>query len=242
MSRDNIYQYDQEMIVDFTFDESVTNVFPDMIRRSVPGYETIITLIGLLAEHYSQPNTVIYDLGCSLGAATLSMRRRIHQAGCRIVAVDNAEAMVTRCRENIVSDRSRIPVEVILSDIRDIKIDNASVVVLNFTLQFIAPENRLSLLTRIHEGLCPGGILVLSDKIIFDDRIEQQTQEALHLAFKRANGYSDLEISRKRTALENVLVPDTLDTHQKRLKEAGFARSYLWFQCFNFASILAIKQ
>jgi len=241
VSKDSIYASPQEHIVDFAFDERVATVFPDMIRRSVPGYGDIISLLGLFAERYATKGSTLYDLGCSLGAATLSLRRRISADNCRIVAVDNAEAMVERCRENIASDLSPTPVEVHCADIRDVTIENASVVVLNFTLQFLPPDERLTLLQRIHDGLNPGGVLVLSEKIRFADESSQQFEESMHLAFKRANGYSTLEISQKRQALENVLVPETIEEHRSRLAKAGFSHSEPWFQAFNFASIAAFK-
>jgi tRNA (cmo5U34)-methyltransferase len=241
VSKDAIYANPQEHIVDFAFDERVASVFPDMIRRSVPGYGDIIALLGLFAEQYAQPGSILYDLGCSLGAATLSLRHRIRVPDCRIVAVDNAEAMVARCREHIAADLSPTPVDVHCADIREVAIDNASVVVLNFTLQFLPPEERLVLLKKIHAGLLPGGVLVLSEKIRFAEEVSQQFEETMHLAFKRANGYSEMEISQKRQALEKVLIPETLDAHRARLTEAGFCRSEPWFQAFNFASIAAFK-
>lgn len=241
MSKDHIYATPQEHIVDFAFDERVAAVFPDMIRRSVPGYGDIISMLGLFAERYATEGSTLYDLGCSLGAATLSLRRRITVPGCRIVAVDNAEAMVERCRENIAADLSPTPVEVVCGDIRDTTITNASVVVLNFTLQFLPPQERGALLAGIHAGMQPGGVVVLSEKIRFADAQSQQFQETMHLAFKRANGYSEMEISQKRQALENVLLPETLEQHRERLLHAGFSRVEPWFQSFNFASIAAIK-
>lgn len=240
-SPDRVYVKPQTMIVDFAFDENVARVFPDMIRRSVPGYETIIALTGLLAEQYAQPDSHCYDLGCSLGAATLAMHSRIQQPGCRIIAVDNAEAMTRRCQQHVREAGKGVDVEVICADIQNVAIHNASVVVLNFTLQFIAPERRLALLQHIYKGMQPGGALLLSEKIVFADAAEQQRMEALHIAFKKANGYSDLEISQKRSALENVLIPDTLEQHQQRLHSAGFKSVDLWFRCINFVSLLAIK-
>ena len=239
--RDTLFAQPEPMLVDFRFDERVASVFPDMIRRSVPGYGDIIALLGLFAEQYAQPNSCIYDLGCSLGAATLSLRRRIQVPGCRLIAVDNAEAMVARCREHIANDLSPTPVEVVCADIREVDIKQASVVVLNFTLQFLPPEERLVLLKRIHAGLLPGGVLVLSEKLRFADGQSQAFQERLQLAFKRANGYSELEISQKRAALENVLLPDTLEQHRARLIQAGFVQIEPWFQAFNFASLAAFK-
>ncbi len=241
-SRDSIYASEQAMIVDFAFDERVAAVFPDMIRRSVPGYSEIIALLGLFAEQYAQADSQLYDLGCSLGAATLSLRRRIQQPGCRIIAIDNSASMVERCRENIAHDLESTPVELQCADIREVAIHNASVVVLNFTLQFLPKDERLSLLQKIYQGMLPGGVLILSEKLRFEDDERQQFQEQLHLAFKRANGYSDMEISQKRAALEEVLIPDTLEQHQLRLKEAGFTQIEPWFQAFNFASIAAVKK
>jgi tRNA (cmo5U34)-methyltransferase len=240
--RDNIYASPQEMIVDFAFDERVASVFPDMIRRSVPGYSEIIALLGLFAEQYARPGSNLYDLGSSLGAATLSLRRRIKSTGCTIIAVDNSAAMVERCRENIAHDLATTPVEVRCQDIREVAIENASVVVLNFTLQFLASEERLALLRKIYQGLLPGGVLILSEKLRFDTEERQQFQEQLHLAFKRANGYSELEISQKRAALDEVLIPDTLEIHRQRLVTAGFSYVEPWFQAFNFASIAALKK
>lgn len=241
MSQDKIYATPHEHLVDFAFDERVASVFPDMIRRSVPGYGDIIALLGLFAEQYAQPGSTLYDLGCSLGAATLSLRRRTTAAECRIVAIDNAAAMVERCREHIATDLSPTPVEVQCADIREVAIERASVVVLNFTLQFLPPEERLALLKKIHAGLLPGGVLVLSEKIRFAEAESQQFEESMHLAFKRANGYSALEVSQKRQALENVLIPDTVQEHRARLLTAGFHRVEPWFQAFNFASFAAFK-
>ena len=240
--QDEIYASPLNEIIDFDFDEKVAEVFPDMIQRSVPGYGTMISTIGILAAKYAQPNSRCYDLGCSLGAVSLSMRQRINQPGCKVIAVDNSEAMIERGLELLASDSSsRVPVEMVCADIQDIAIADASVVVLNFTLQFIPLDDRLALITRIHKGLKPGGVLILSEKMAFDDQIKQDFHTEAHHDFKRANGYSNLEISQKRTALERVMIPESLNCHKRRLQEAGFPMSEVWFQCFNFASMAAIK-
>ena len=238
---DKIFLNKNSKIGDFVFDERVADVFSDMINRSVPGYASIVTMIGILAEEYSQSGTLIYDLGCSLGAATLSMRSRVDKEGCKIIAVDNSNAMVQRCVSNIDRDHNLLPVDVVCSDLQSISIDNASVIVLNFVLQFIDPEERDSLIKKIFNGLNSGGILILSEKIKFDDFNEQTFQDTLHSTFKRLNGYSDLEISRKRSSLENVLKSDLLESQKKRLFSAGFSKVYVWFQCFNFVSMVAVK-
>ncbi len=240
-NKDNIFSAPIDKIGDFTFDERVAEVFPDMIQRSVPGYSNIISAIGMLAERFAKPNTNIYDLGCSLGAATLSMRRHIKQEGCKIFAVDNSSAMVERCKLHINAYRSDTPVEVIEADIRDIDIQDASVVVLNFTLQFLSPDDRFALLSKIHAGLRPGGILILSEKYVFENSTAHELLIDLHHDFKRANGYSELEISQKRNAIENVMRPDSIADHKQRFAQIGFSSYEMWFQCFNFGSMFAIK-
>jgi tRNA (cmo5U34)-methyltransferase len=149
--------------------------------------------------------------------------------------------MTERCREILSQEPTAIPVDVVCADIRDVKVEQASLVVLNFTLQFIPPEQRQVLLDHIYQGLLPGGAVVLSEKLAFEDEREDVFHVNMHLAFKRANGYSDLEISQKRSALEQVLVPDSFEIHQQRLERAGFDRIHRWFQCFNFASLIAVK-
>jgi tRNA (cmo5U34)-methyltransferase len=238
---DTLYADPLMQVKGFRFDEAVVKVFPDMIHRSVPGYATIIDMIGNLAERYAQPNSHCYDLGCSLGAASLAMRHRIQATHCRIIAIDNSEAMVARCQEIIDADTKQLEVELYCADLCDTDIRNASVVVLNFTLQFIALEKRTDILAKIYEGLNPGGVLIISEKLAFDDKQHQLLMNELHHNFKRANGYSDLEIAQKRSAIENVLIPETLTKHRNRLKEAGFSSVDVWFQCFNFASMIAIK-
>ena len=238
---DNLFASPLEQMVDFRFDERVVDVFPDMIQRSVPGYGTLISNIGILAARYAQKNSSCYDLGSSLGAITLSMRQRIKAEGCQIVAVDNSAAMIERAEKIIAADNNRVSVELRCEDINQTLIENASVVVMNFTLQFIAPALRDELIDKIYQGLKPGGVFILSEKLAFDSTEQQTFFTDAHHDFKRANGYSDLEISQKRSALENVLIPETLSTHQQRLGNAGFSRSECWFQCFNFFSLIAIK-
>ncbi|CCN71002.1 carboxy-S-adenosyl-L-methionine synthase CmoA [Vibrio nigripulchritudo] len=239
--KDTIFSTPIEKIGDFTFDANVAEVFPDMIQRSVPGYSNIISAIGMLAERFVEPQSNIYDLGCSLGAATLSMRRHISKEGCKIIAVDNSEAMVERCKLHVNAYRSDTPVEVIEADIRDIDIENASVVVLNFTLQFLSPEDRQNLLEKIYRGLRKGGILILSEKYVFENETANELLIDLHHDFKRANGYSELEISQKRSAIENVMRPDSIQMHKDRFENIGFSSNDVWFQCFNFGSMFAIK-
>lgn len=245
-NKDQLFANPLASLSAFKFDAAVVAVFEDMIKRSVPGYEAIITMIGELAGRYAQNNSRCYDLGCSLGAASLAMAEGMTVKGldvssCKIVAVDNSPDMIDHCRQVLAERHSAIPVELVCDDICTVPVENASMVVLNFTLQFIPVDQRQVLINRLYQGLVPGGVLILSEKICFTDPHHQQLMTDLHHNFKKANGYSDLEIAQKRTALENVLIPETIDQHRKRFAAAGFKHSDIWFQCFNFASMLAVR-
>ncbi len=267
---DRIYRGSHSHLVDFAFDSKVAEVFPDMIRRSVPAYEAVVPLTGLLAArhlagarlddsdrpigaaapgHREADTTpghnpaatatacegLAFDLGCSLGATTLALLREIGDRTCRIVAVDNSAPMLERARTLVTDSR----VEFRLQDIRTTNVSGADVVLMNYVLQFVAPGDRQALLDRFREQMTPGGLLLLSEKIRFRESGDQAFFDAAHLAFKKANGYSDLEVSGKRSALENVMVVDSEATHIERLNAAGFAPVRTWFRCLNWASFMA---
>ncbi len=244
MTTDEIYQQPSEE-KPFRFNDEVARVFPDMLRRSIPGYAATIEAIGSLAARYVQGGTNCYDLGCSLGAATIAMRQGINQSGCKIVAVDTSAAMTGRCKDIIAEDDRQFSpataVEVKDADIRDIEIANASMVVLNYTLQFLAMDDRDALMRSIHDGLNKDGVLVLSEKVIDENDEMEQLLVDLHHEHKRRNDYSTMEISRNRAALENVLIPETVKAHRERLMTAGFRHASVWLRYFNFVSIIAIK-
>ena len=168
--RDTLFDTPIAQVPDFTFNEDVARVFPDMIKRSVPGYPTIVENSGVLAAQFARPHSLIYDLGCSLGAVTQAMRRHVTQPGCRILAVDNSPAMVGRCREYLKAQdamhQELLPAEVAEADILQLELEPCSVVALNFTLQFIPPGRRLELLGNIQRQLLPGGALLLSSCVL----------------------------------------------------------------------------
>lgn len=240
MSRDELFANSQQ-VVDFAFNAAVADVFPDMLRRSVPGYETLISQLGVLARQYIQPGSHVYDLGCSLGAATLAMAAQVQRSDVHFIGVDNSAAMISRCEQRLARHLSAERFELQCADICRLQMQPASLMVLNFTLQFVAPAARQVLLSNIYQSLLPGGALILSEKIKFADDQEQALLNELYLEFKRANGYSEMEISQKRSALEKVMIPDTIEMHRERLQLAGFTQVALWFQSFSFVSILALK-
>lgn len=237
---DNIYAKPLDAIDRFAFDERVASVFKDMINRSVPGYQTVLGMLGVLAANHAVDGTHVYDLGCSLGGSTLMLRQHI-QHDCKIIGVDYSPEMVERCKQNVADDPHPLPTEILCNDIRDIEFKPCSVVVMNFTLQFLPVEDRDVLLKKILKALVPGGAFILCEKVKFASDEEQTWQTEMYHSFKKANGYSELEVAQKRSALEDVLRPETIEQHKNRLLTCGFDDVHSWFQCLSFAGIIATR-
>jgi len=242
MTQDRLYSAPLASVGSFEFDDAVADVFPDMIRRSVPGYASMLAMVEQVSRQHATEHSQLYDMGCSLGAATDRLRQHA-PLSCTVHAVDNSPAMIQRLKNRLQAEDTSAGCPVILheSDLRTVEIQHAAVVVLNLTLQFVPPKERHGFLQRVAGGMLSGGALLLSEKLIFDDPQEQELMTSLHLDFKRAHGYSELEIAQKRAALEETLIPETADAHLDRLRDCGFSAASVWFRCFNFASIIAIR-
>ncbi|WP_407275851.1 carboxy-S-adenosyl-L-methionine synthase CmoA [Halothiobacillus sp. DCM-1] len=229
----------------FCFNEAVATVFPNMIQRSVPGYSFCLTQIKQIALSYSQPNSTIFDLGCSLGAITLSLREGIIQSGhassIKIQAIDSSPAMIQRAKENISAFSPTVAIELHCEDIIKTSIENASIVVLAYTLQFIELNKRKELLRKIFLGLKDQGVFILIEKTHEADNQIQNLVTNLHHEFKRNNGYSELEIAQKRQALENVLITETCADHEQRMREVGFKHYTIFAKHLAFTFWIAIK-
>jgi tRNA (cmo5U34)-methyltransferase len=241
MSKDTLFKDRRDRVAPFAFTTEVAAVFDDMLVRSIPGYSELIRRQAQLSRRYLQPQSSLYDLGCSHGNLGMRLLENPPAIPFTIRAVDNAPAMLARYRSRLESRSQSERVDLICADLRDLKIRQASVVVINFTLQFLPLEARESLLHRIYSGLLPGGVLLFSEKTVHADRRLAELQIDFHHRFKAENGYSELEISQKREALENVLVPDTVETLAERLTRAGFRCWDMWQKWFNFTSWIVFK-
>ncbi len=238
---DSLYKDPRNSIGNFVFDQHVAAVFPDMLARSVPGYGVMLSMIEILAKQYVRNGTICYDLGCSLGAVSLAICQATQGMDIRVTAVDNSPDMIHTFSESLKQKHKTLPIDLVCADIRDILIDNTSFVVLHLSLQFVDITHRLALLKTIYDGLCPGGVLEKKKKCVMDNPIQQHCYEEMHNGFKQYNGYTTLEIEQKRVALENILIPESVQTHTQRCYDAGFQHCFVWFQCINFVSMMALK-
>lgn len=235
--RDVFYRNIKKPIKPFEFDEKIVDIFPDMVRRSIPGYLLTISMIEVIADGYIKNNSNVYDLGCSLGEVSFAIKQAVSNRKYKIIAVDNSKAMIDACRKN----NKNIEISFLQENILEIKLSNASVIVMNFTLQFIPKKSRKLLIDKIYKALIPGGVLIISEKVCFDEQEEQSKMTQFHHHMKQLNGYEKIEIANKRDALDKVLVSETIKTHKSRLKKAGFTHAYNYLRCFNFVSMVAFK-
>ena len=241
MNEDKLYACPR-LTTPFAFDEEVAGVFDDMLLRSVPFYAETVRRQAQLAARFYRPGTRIYDLGCSHGNFGLALGAIMKERPFTLVAADSSVAMLERFRRRLSGYSRPERFELVKTDIRRLPLVKASVVVLNLTLQFLPLEDRDELLVRIGQALVPGGVFLLSEKMAHDDPRLAELQGEFYHRFKRENGYSELEIGQKREALENVLLPETLAAHRRRLERAGFTTVDLWLRWFNFASLIALRK
>lgn len=240
-AKDNVFQDVIKSPSDFKFGAVVANAFDDMVERSVPFYNEIQRMIIEQAAQFAQPGSNIYDLGCSTGTTFLNLDPHVDER-VRFIGVDDSKDMLEKCAEKLKNSKLKRPFELKNADLHsNFEIDNASVVILCLTMQFVRPIYREKLLRRIYDGLVPGGVLIVCEKILAEDSLFNRNFIQYYYDYKRRNQYSELEIAQKREALENVLVPYKLSENLKMLMEAGFGHTEVFFKWYNFSGFTAIK-
>jgi tRNA (cmo5U34)-methyltransferase len=242
MKKDKVFAGEKLKVNPFEFNKEVARVFDDMLNRSVPFYAESIKRQSQLTAEFYQPGSRIYDLGCSHGNLGMLILDQLKERPFSMVGVDNSGPMIEKYSKRLKKLDNPSQVDLVCGFLEDIQIKNASVVLINLTLQFLDMKKRRDLIKKIYQGINPEGVLILTEKTIHASKKVEDLQTKFYKTFKLENGYSELEISRKRDALEKVLIPDTLETHKNRILNAGFATCDIWLKWFNFASMIAIKE
>jgi tRNA (cmo5U34)-methyltransferase len=240
MSKDFLYKQKQTK-EDFTFNDQVAEVFDDMVDRSVPLYSTVIDAIAQLLDQLNREQLTVYDLGCSTGTTLLELSRRLHHRSLKLIGIDNAPAMLARAQAKAAMFSKTGCITFQKGDITACPLPGADVILCNYTLQFTRPVVRQTLLQRLFQALPAGGMLIVSEKVLTGGSFNRKFIEIYH-NFKRQQGYSELEISAKREALENILIPFTVEENITLLKQVGFNEVEIFCKWFNFASFVAIKK
>ncbi len=241
MNRDDIFKNDFAPGGDFTFDSKVAEVFDDMLSRSVPCYEQVIAMTGAILKKFLRPKDLICDLGCSTGATLINLARALEKINPVFLGFDNSEAMIAKARIKAEMYGKTQNITFYEQDILEFSLPDIGAIILNYTMQFIRPLDRPEFAVRLYESLRPGGVLIMSEKVIFPNSTINRCYIDFFLDFKRKQGYSEIEITRKREALENVLVPFSCAENITLLRQAGFSDVESFFQWFNFASFIAVK-
>ena len=230
------------MADDFKFDAEVAGIFDDMLVRSIPFYSEIQRMTVELAQRFAQPGSAIVDLGCSIGTTLQALARGIADPSIRLIGLDNAPPMLARARANLEAAGVLDRCELREADLNgDFKLEDASVVIMNWTLQFVRPLNRDAMIRRIYEALREQGCLIVLEKVLGNESLLNRLYIDLYYDFKRRNGYSQLEIAEKRERLENVLIPYRIEENTALLARNGFQVLDVFFRWYNWAGFLAVK-
>jgi tRNA (cmo5U34)-methyltransferase len=241
MSKDEFFSKEITKPSDFKFGAGVARVFDDMVNRSVPYYGEIQRMIAELAADHAKPDTNVYDLGCATGTTMIGMDQFVDKS-IRFVGVDDSPQMLAKCDEKLKEAGFSRPYDLTVEDLNQpFEIRNASVVVFCLTLQFLRPIYRERIVKNVFTGLNPGGVLILVEKVLGEESRFNRDFIKYYYDYKRRNHYSDMEISQKREALENVLVPYKLSENILMLREAGFNHCEVFFKWYNFSGLIATK-
>jgi tRNA (cmo5U34)-methyltransferase len=241
MEKDEVFREKYTKPSDFKFSSKVAGVFDDMVNRSVPYYEEIQRMVAELAADHAIHGTSIYDLGCSTGTTMIGMDQLVDES-IPFVGVDDSRDMLDKCRNKLIQYDIKRPFDLVVADLnKNVEIENASVVVLCLTLQFVRPINRERLIKEIFNGVTKDGALILVEKILAEDSRFNRDFIKYYYDMKRRHNYSEMEIAQKREALENVLVPYKLSENITLLRDAGFEHCELFFKWYNFVGIIAKK-
>ena len=239
--QDKVFSTDKDRVQDFKFDDTVANVFDDMVERSVPFYAETQRMVCELTQDFAQKNTCIYDLGCSTGT-TFDLLHPVIDESVTFIGIDNSKPMLAKAQDKLAQvAKSR---ELILkhAEIENgYELKNASVVLMVLTLQFVRPLCRNKIARKIYEGLTENSALIIVEKLLSSESTLNRHYIRHYYDYKRRNGYSDTEITRKREALENVLIPYRMEENVDLLKEAGFRHVEDFFRWYNFSGIVAVK-
>ena len=240
-THDRLFAKRQRLIKDFNFGKHTAAVFDDMLLRSVPFYVEMQRMMTEMAADFAVPGTNLYDLGCSTGTTFLTLDGSV-PTGVRFVGVDSSKEMLEKARAKLSKARIAHSASFVKADLNQgVEIKNASVVILNLTLQFIRPLHRHRLIRQIADGLNPDGCLLLVEKVLSRHSTLNRFFIKYYYEFKERNGYSRTEISQKREALENVLIPYRLEENTELLLHNGFSQCEAFFKWYNFCGLIAIK-
>jgi len=239
--RDTLFAEEKPLVGDFRFGKETASVFDDMVDRSVPFYHEIQRMTGDIAADFGVAGTNLYDLGCATGNTMLALDPMV-DPGVRFVGIDNSDDMLAKARQKLEAQGVARAYELVNADLDQCQfIENASVAVMNLTLQFVRPLYRERVIRRIHEGLNDSGCLILVEKITLGDSLLNRLFIKHYYEMKRRNGYSNVEIASKREALENVLIPYRYEENRDMLLNAGYSSVEEFFRWYNFCGVLAVK-
>lgn len=239
--KDAVFDDKAKPIGDFAFNANVAAVFDDMVSRSVPFYEEIQRMTCELAGDFARPGTNLYDIGCSTATTLLALDGAVDPA-VKFVGIDNSPDMLAKARQKMEAAAPARPIEFVTADLNEgLYLENASVITMLLTLQFVRPLYRERVMKTIFGGLNDQGCLILVEKLTSEDTIFNRLFIDHYYDYKRRNGYSEMEIAKKREALENVLIPYRLEENTELLKWAGFRRVESFFRWYNFCGLVAVK-
>lgn len=222
----------------WSFGGDVSDTFDSHVSRSVPFYHEGHDLAAKLSDFFLQDGSVCYDLGCSTGQLLHILATHNQGKDVRFIGIDTEPNMTAMAREKCAGFKN---VEIIDGDIIGVDFEQADMVVSYYTMQFVKPKFRQTLIDQIYNSLNWSGGLVMFEKVRGPDARFQDLLTAVYTDYKIDQGYDPKEIVSKARSLKGVLEPFSTQGNLDLLKRAGFVDYMTVMKYVCFEGFLAIK-
>jgi tRNA (cmo5U34)-methyltransferase len=222
----------------WTFGGETPQHFDRHIARSVPNYEAGHRLIEQVSDFFVKKDSVAYEIGTSTGTLLRQLAKR-HPHGTRWIGIDTERAMIEFARG--AHSKGAANVEYLLANACEVDYEASDFIVSYYTIQFVPPRYRQSLIDLIYRSLNWGGAFVLFEKVRAPDARFQDMMSAIYVDFKLENGYSPEEVLGKASSLKGILEPFSTKGNLDMLQRAGFVDTMTIYKHVCFEGILAIK-
>lgn len=221
----------------WTFGKNVPKTFTKHINKSVPFYNNGHDIICELSDFFLKNKSLSYDIGCSTGTLINRISERHKNKKIKFYGIDSEKKMIIEAKKR----KTRKNVFYFNKDINKIKFKKSDFITSYYTIQFVQPRYRQSIIDKIYKSLNWGGAFIIFEKIRGSDARFQDIFSIVYNDFKLKNKLTSNEIIQKTRSLKGVLEPFSDYGNLGLLKRAGFLDISPIFQWMCFKGYLCIK-
>ncbi len=224
----------------WSFDGDTFKNFDKHINKSVPLYKETHDLYLNFSDFFLQENSKIIDIGSSTGTFLINLHKKHNKTkkGLKFEGYDAINKMIIYSNKKKPKEKN---IKFKKKDINNINFKNSCLISSFYTIQFISPKKRQTLINKIYKNLNWGGAFFMVEKVRGPDARFQDIISQVYLEYKLSKGYNADEILNKSRSLKGVLEPFSSNANLQMLKRSGFKDIFTVYKYYCFEGWLAIK-